>query len=56
MIGEKYPKSALKVFFKLNLIAPVSGVSNEILCILAAQETAKLPIYQSSRSEKKFAT
>ena len=27
----------------LNPIAPISGISNEILCILVAQETAKLP-------------
>ena len=39
----KYPKSALQLFFKLNLIALVSELSKEILCILVAQETAKLP-------------
>ena len=30
-------------FFKLNSFAPVSGLSNEILYTLVAQETAKLP-------------
>ena len=40
---KKYPKSAFKLFFKLNSFAPVSGLSNEILCTLVAQETAKLP-------------
>ena len=40
---KKIPKSALKLFFKLNPIAPISGLSNEILCILVAQETTKLP-------------
>ena len=28
----------LSNFFKLNPISPVSGLSNEILCILAAQD------------------
>ena len=40
---KKYPKSALKFFFKLHITVPVSGLSNEILCILVAQENAKLP-------------
>ena len=39
---KKYPKSAFKLYFKLNSFAPVSGLSNEILCTLVAQETAKL--------------
>ena len=41
---KKYLKSAVKLFFKLNPIAPISGLSNEILCILVAQETVKLTI------------
>ena len=41
---KKYLKSAVKLFFKVNLIAPKSGLSNEILFILLVQETAKLPI------------
>ena len=41
--GEKIPKCAFKLFLKLNPFAPVSGLSNEILCTLVAQETAKLP-------------
>ena len=40
-------KKLLKVlsisFFLVNSIAPISGLSNEILFILVAQETAKLP-------------
>ena len=42
-MSGKNLKNAVKFFFKLNLIAPISGLSNEILCILVAQETAKLP-------------
>ena len=42
MIVEKYPESAFKLFFNLHMIAPVSGLSDEIVCILVAQETAKL--------------
>ena len=30
-------------YFMLNPFAPISGLSNEILCILEAQETGKLP-------------
>ena len=41
LIKEKIPKSALKHF--LHEIAPISGLPNEIICILVAQETAKLP-------------
>jgi len=40
-LEKNYPKSAFKLFLKLNFIAPVSGLSNEILCILLAQETPK---------------
>ena len=40
---KKYLKSGVKLFFKVNPIPPESGLSNEILCILLAQETAKLP-------------
>ena len=40
---KKYPKCAFKLFFKLYTFAPASGLSNEILCTLVAQETAKLP-------------
>ena len=37
--GEKrYPKCAFKPFFKLNEFAPVSGLSNEILCTLVVQD------------------
>ena len=39
---KENPKSALKLFLKLNNIAPVSGLSNVIIRILVAQETAKL--------------
>ena len=39
---EKFFLSAVKLFFKLNPMAPISGLSNEILCILVAQETIKL--------------
>ena len=40
---KEYLKSAVKLFLKLNLIASISGLSNQILCIFIAQETAKLP-------------
>ena len=43
MSGEKILKSAFKLFFKLNPFAPVSGLSNEIIFTLLAQEAAKLP-------------
>ena len=39
---KKYPKSAVKLF-RLDLTAPISGLSNEILSIFVAQENAKLP-------------
>ena len=41
---KEYPKSAIKFFFKLNsnAPAPVSGLSNEILCNLVAQSLVKL--------------
>ena len=41
---KKYPKSTFKFFIKLDQIAPISGLSNEIPCILIPQETVKLPI------------
>ena len=40
---KKYPKSAFKLFFKLNPIALVTGISNELLYTIVAQETVKLP-------------
>ena len=40
---KKYLKVLSNPFFKLNPIAPIPGLSNEILCIIVAQETAKLP-------------
>ena len=40
---KKYLKSAFKPFFNLDPIPLISGLLNEILCILVAQETAKLP-------------
>ena len=39
---KKYLKIAVKLFFNSNPIA-ISGLSNEMICILAAYETAKLP-------------
>ena len=36
-------KNTVKLFFRLNLIAPIPRLSNEILCIVVAQGTAKLP-------------
>ena len=39
-----YPKSGFKLFFKLNTLVPVLGLSNKIPYILVAQETAKLPM------------
>jgi len=38
----KYLKRCFSLF-KLNTTVPFSGLSNELLCILAAQEAAKLP-------------
>ena len=43
MSEGKYLKSAVKIFFKLNLIAAISRLSEDILCVFVAQETAKLP-------------
>ena len=40
---KKYLKSAVKLIFRLNPIAQISGLSIEIMCILLAQETSKLP-------------
>ena len=40
--GEKYLKVAIILFFKLKSNFQISGLSNEILCILVAQETTKL--------------
>ena len=40
---KKSHRSAFKHFFKLNPLAPVSGLSYEILCTPIAKETAKLP-------------
>ena len=37
---EKYPKSAVRLFYKLNIFALVSRLSNEILYALLAQGTA----------------
>ena len=34
----EYLKSAVALFLKLNPIPPISGLSNEILCILESQE------------------
>ena len=41
-MGKRYPKSAFKLFFKLNPFSPVSRLSNEILYFLLAQEAVKL--------------
>ena len=43
MVGEENTPKEFKLFFKLNPFFPVSGLSNEILFTLVAQETAKLP-------------
>ena len=39
---NRYLKSRIKLFLKLNPIVPKLGISKKILCILVAQETAKL--------------
>ena len=39
---EKFFLSAVKLFFRINPIASLSKLSNEILYILVAQETIKL--------------
>ena len=51
--GKKYLKVMLNSFFKSNLITSISGLSNELRCILALRdcETVKC---QSWRSEKNF--
>ena len=41
-LNEEKLKSAVKLFFKLNSIEPISGFPNEILCTLVAQETTKI--------------
>ena len=41
--GDNKLKSAATVFDKENSIGPLSGISNEILIILVAQEASKLP-------------
>ena len=43
LIGHKYLRRAVKLFFEMNPIGPILGLSNEILCILVAQGAAKLP-------------
>ena len=43
MIGEKIPLKCFKLIAKQNPFAPVSGLSNEVVCTLVAQETAELP-------------
>ena len=43
MIGEKIPLKCFKLIVKQNPFAPVSGLSNEVVSILVAQETAELP-------------
>ena len=42
-VKRKYLKILSNSYFMLNPITPISGLSNEILFILVAQETAKLP-------------
>ena len=42
-MGKKYLKVPSNSLFKLNPIAPISRLSNEVLYILVFQETAKLP-------------
>ena len=42
LIFAQYFKSAVMLFFKLNQITPLSGLSNDILCILVTQGAAKL--------------
>ena len=39
----KCPKRVVSLFLNLNRIGPCSGLSNNELCILVAQWTAKLP-------------
>ena len=39
----KYLEVVVTLFIKLNLIDTCSGLTNEILCILVAQEATKLP-------------
>ena len=53
---KKYSKSAFKLFFTLNPFAPVLGLSNEILCNVVAQETAKLPHVKVGGLKKNSAT
>ena len=51
-------KNTLKVlansFLRLNTFALVSGLSNEILCTLTAQENAKLPNDKAGGLKKKL--
>ena len=45
-------KSAITLFFKVNLIAPCLGLSNEVLCILEAQEAAKIIVVKFGDTKK----
>ena len=52
MIGEKIPSKCFKLIFKQNPFSPVSGLSNEVVCTLVAQEIAELPNVKVRRQKK----
>ena len=58
MSGDKllnYLKSAVTLNFQNDPIAPLSGLSNEMLCILVAQRAASKTVKgQSFMSEKRI--
>ena len=43
MSEEKLTYKCFQTFLKFNPFAPVLGLSNEVVCILVAQESAELP-------------
>ena len=42
-LEKKVPLKCFKLIFKLYAFAPVSRLSNEVLCTIVAQATAELP-------------
>ena len=52
MIGEEIILKCFKLIFKQNPFAQISGLSNEVLCTLVAQEATELPSVKFGDLEK----
>ena len=54
MSGDKTLQKSSHTLFKLNLIAPCSGLSTELCCIIVAKGVAKLPEVKGGDMKEDF--